>query len=66
MRPDGPRQGLVLQEAFTIQQLSHGQVGQLFHELEGLTDVKEHGEEQFLVPCVHTYALREEESGILL
>lgn len=66
VRPGGPGQRLVLQEAFTVQQLPHGQVRQLLHELEGLADVEEHGEEELLVPGVHTDALREEQGGILL
>lgn len=66
MWPDGPGKGLVLQKALVVQQLPHCQVGQLLHELEGLTDVKEHGEEELLVPCVHADALREQQGGILL
>lgn len=65
MRPGGPGQRLVLQEALTVQQLTHGQVGQLLHELEGLSNVEEHGKEELLVPGVHTDALGEEQGSIL-
>lgn len=66
VRPRGPGQRLVLQEALIVQQLPHGQVGQLLHELEGLANVEEHGEEELLVPGVDADALGEEQGGILL
>lgn len=66
MWPGGPGQCPVLQEALTVQQLPHGQVSQLLHEFEGLADIKEHGEEELLVPGVHTDALGEEKGGVLL
>ena len=66
MWPRWPGRRPLLQEALAVQQLPHGQVGQLLHELEGLPDVEEHGEEELLVPRVHADALREEQCGVLL
>lgn len=53
-------------EALVVQQLSHGDVGQLLHQFEGLVDVEEHGKEVLSVACAHADALGENQSGILV
>lgn len=49
-----------------VEQLTHGDVGELLHQLEGVVDVQEHGEEVLGVARAHSDALREHQGGVLL
>lgn len=53
-------------ERFVVKQLSHGDVSELLHQLEGVIDVEEHGEEMFSVTSTDTNALWKHQGGVLL
>lgn len=62
----GFRQRAVKLKRLVVEKLPHGQVGELLHQLEGVRDVEEHGEEVFSVPGAHTDALGKHQRGVLL
>lgn len=51
---------------FVVEELPHGDVGELLHQLEGVVDVEEHGKEMFSVARADANALWKDQSGILL
>ncbi len=59
-------QRAVLLEALVVQQLSHGYVGELLHEFEGLVDVEEDGEDVLAAACADPHHVRQQQRGVLL
>ena len=59
-------QRAVLLKALVVQQLPHGDVGQLLGELEGLVDVEEDGEEMVARPRAHPDDLGQQQGGALI
>lgn len=59
-------QGPVLFKPFIVQELPHGDVGKLLHQLERLADVEEHGEEMLTGPRAHFDPVWQEQRGVLL
>lgn len=59
-------QRAVLLEAFVVQELAHGDVSQLFRQLEGLVDVQEDGEDVLLHSGVDLDPVGQQEGGALL
>lgn len=49
-----------------VEELTHGDVGELLHQLEGVVDVKEHGKEMFSVTRADTNTLWKHQGGVLL
>lgn len=59
-------QRAVLLKAFVVQQLTHGDVGQLLRQLEGLVDVEEDGEDVRVDAGAHLDGVGHQEGGALL
>lgn len=59
-------QRAVLLEALVVQELTHGDVGQLLRQLEGLVDVEEDGEHMLVVAGAHLDGVGQQEGGALL
>lgn len=59
-------QRVVGSERLVVKQLAHGDVGELLHQLEGVVDIEEHGEEMFSVTSTDANALRKHQGGVLL
>lgn len=57
---------MVSSKCLVVQELAHGDVGELLHQLEGVVDVEEHGEEMFSVTRADSNALRKHQGGVLL
>lgn len=51
---------------FVVQELPHGNVGKLLHQLKGVIDVEEYGKEMFSVACADSNTFWKDQSGILL
>lgn len=59
-------QRAVLFEAFVVEKLAHGDVGQLLRQLEGLIDVEEDGEDVLVGAGADLDRVGQEEGGALL
>ena len=59
-------QRAVLLEALVVQELAHGDVGQLLRQLEGLVDVEEDGEDVLVDARAHLDGVGQQEGGAFL
>lgn len=53
-------------KSFIVQELPHGYVGKLLHQLECLIDVEEHGEEMLTGSGAHFDPVWQKQRGVLL
>lgn len=59
-------QRAVLLEAFVVQELTHGDVGQLLRQLESLDDVEEDGEDVLVDASAHLDCVGQQEGSAFL